>query len=631
MTKSSPPKGPGKPFPGGFAPQGGFRPTVGLPPSAGGARPSVPLPGVARGVRPGVSKDDIIRLLKLGGAHLAAGRLDHAAKAAAAVLQVEPKNPDGMHLIGLVALAKGDTAKAEQLIAAAAALMPHHVNVWVNLGNAQRDQGKAKEALISYDRALSLDPAYADAYLQRGILYKDTSAYRDAAADFERLIELTPNAPAPYLRAAENASKRGHYREAIAYCERGLAILKPAPPALLAFLASTHELITNLEEAIRIADEVLAIEPGNPSALCTRFRARRRLNKGDKAALAELRDELEALNVGAMEPGDARMLYSELAQLCEALGDAPAAFRYFTLQNNKTSELPALKTRDLQSFSKDVERLTKYFTKEKVASWRPLPSRGIEPGHRAAPVFLVGFPRSGTTLLDQILDAHPAVQVFEELPFLRSVRNSVAAYPTSLGRMSESDREAARQVYWDELAKEGADLAGKTVVNKMPLDMVHAGLIARVFPEAKIILALRHPADCVLSCFMQDFVANGAMVNFLTLEGSARFYDQVFTLWQNCRELLALNVQEVRYERLVADLRAEVEPALGFLGLGWDDAVSDPAAHALQRGSIRTPSYSQVTQPIYSSAMERWRRYEAQMKPVLPILAPHIERLGYSL
>jgi hypothetical protein len=130
---------------------------------------------------------------------------------------------------------------------------------------------------------------------------------------------------------------------------------------------------------------------------------------------------------------------------------------------------------------------------------------------------------------------------------------------------------------------------------------------------------------------MQDFVPNGAMVNFLTLEGTARLYDRVMTLWQSYKSLLPLNVREVRYENLIADLRGEVEPVIDFMGLQWNEAQADPAAHALARGTIRTPSYAQVTQPIYASAADRWRRYEKHIAPVLPLLEKHIRYFGYSL
>lgn len=628
MTKSSPPKGPGKPFLPGLAPQGGFRPTVGLPPSAAAPRPGAQMSGAAS--RP-VSKEDITRLLQLGGANLAAGRLEHAAKAAAAVLQAEPKNPDAMHLIGLVALGKGDAGQAEKFIATAAALMPRHANVWVNLGNAQRDQGKTDEALISYHRAEMINPKYPDLYLNRGQLHQDNSDYADAMDDFDQLIELKPGEASSYMRAASAASDAGLFREAADYCKQALAVLGGEPAKVMAILATTCERLGELDEAIRWAEKALEKQPKDAGALQTWAKARRRKDKKNKALLAELRARLESVAAEPMRAPDARLIHSELGQICDEMGEFGAAFAHFAEMNRRTSELKSLERVDRGKFIGEVEELSRLMTKKNISRMSVLPGIEGEPGHEAAPVFLVGFPRSGTTLLDQILDAHPKAQVLEELPLVNAVRKAFPGYPKSLLTLDEAERAALRDVYWSELREAGADLEGKIVIDKMPLNMVHAGLISRVFPEAKFILALRHPADCVLSCFMQDFVPNGAMLNFLTLEGSARFYDRVFTLWQQYRALLPLNVQEVRYENLVADLRAEVEPVLNFLGLDWNDAVSDPAAHALSRGTIRTPSYSQVTQPIYSSSTERWRRYEAQMKPVLPVLAPHIERLGYSL
>ena len=638
MTKDFPPKGPAKPFTPGFGTQGSFKPTVGLPASAAGGRPAVQVPGgaAAGGFRPGagqagLSPDDIVRLLQLGGSHLAAGRLEHASAAAVGVLKAEPRNPDALHLIGLVALGRGDAEKAEKFIAAAAALMPRHANVWVNLGNAQRDQGKGEEALISYLRAEAIDSSYPEIYLNRGQLYQDTSRYEEAIADFERLIELRPNEASSYMRASAAAAAAGMFREALSFGHRAMAVLDIVPPQIKAVVATTHERLGELDAAISLAAEALAEDSSNAAALRTWSKARRRQRKHDQALLTELRTRLELLDTGTISRSEARLTYAELAQICDEQGDAAAAFSYFTRMNDATSGLPELKHVNLRKFADDVEKLIETFVPDFVNSWAPVPENEKEAGHASPPVFLVGFPRSGTTLLDQILDAHPDVQVFEERPLLREVRNTIAGYPRGIAKLTETDRQALRQIYWEALRKEGALLEQKTVINKMPLDSIHAGLVHRIFPEARIIFALRHPADCVLSCFMQDFVPNGAMVNFLTLEGSARFYDRVFTLWQRYRELLPLNVQEVRYENLVADLRAEVEPMLSFLDLDWNDAVSNPAAHALARGTIRTPSYSQVTQPIYSTATERWRRYEEQMKPVLPILKPHVERLGYSL
>ncbi|MBX3492309.1 MAG: sulfotransferase [Parvibaculum sp.] len=639
MAKKPPISGPAKgPV---LAPQAGVRPTVGLPRTAfGGPAPTVGLPPGGGGFRPGLgrvgqgerpSPAEITKVLQLGGAHLAAGRHDHAGQAAAQVLKFEPQNPDALHLLGLVALRKGDAANAEKLIAAAAALMPRHVNVWVNLGNAQREQGKLDEALLAYGRAELLDPDNPEIFLNRGLLYRDNSHALSALSSFKRLIELRPHEASPYLRYAEAANDLGRFQVALEYCDLALERLETTPVALMIFKATAYERLSDFGNALAWASKALAEDPKSAAALQILSRARRRSAKNERTLLLELRSELEQAQPSTMADHEARLVYSELAQICDQLGDVDAAYEYFSCQNQMTSRLPEVQRVDRRRFTDVVDRLIEVFDTKFVSSWTKLPEISVEPTHAAAPVFLVGFPRSGTTLLDQILDAHPQVQVIEERPMLLAARRMFPDYPNDLAGLTEERRREVRGVYWDAMRGEGADLAGRTVVNKMPLDIVHAALIHRVFPESRIVFALRHPADCVLSCFMQDFVPNASMLNFLTMEGSANLYDRVMTIWSKYEALLPLNVARVRYENLVSDLRAEVEPVLQFLGLPWHEAVSDPAAHALKRGTIRTPSYSQVTQPIYSSATDRWRRYDKHLRPVISILEPHIQRFGYSL
>jgi len=574
-------------------------------------------------------------MLRQAGQFFAQGQVGAAETLAREVLRVQSRQPDALHLLGLIELARNKPAEAERLIRLAMKHGAPHANLMVNLGNACREQGKVEAALAAYDRALEMNPTYHDAMMERGVLFKESQRSREALSEFERLIALRPDDPVAYLRAAETLADLGRFKETISYCEQAMQRM-PAPHAdLYAMVASTYERMSDLDDAVRWAEKALALQSAHPMALQVWSKARRRALKNDKAVLEQLRLRLEKTDAKTLDGQGGRLIYAELAQICDQLGDTKAAYTYFVKQNDRMAELADQMKMDRTQYMHELEKLIKTFTPQFAAALPKLPAPMLEAGKRAAPVFLVGFPRSGTTLLDQILDAHPDIQVLEELPLVRELRDFAAAerggYPVSLRNLTVERRARARAIYWAELEKEGADTAHKIVVDKMPLNLVHAALMQQIFPDAKFILALRHPADCVLSCFMQDFVPNASMLNFLTLTGAARLYDRAMSLWQIYMRLLSLNVVTVKYENLVRDLASEVRPVFERLGLPWDDAVLNPAAHAKARGSIRTPSYAQVTEPVHDRALQRWHRYEEQLRPLLPLLQSHAAYFGYEI
>jgi tetratricopeptide (TPR) repeat protein len=596
---------------------------------------TVKLPPAASTVQ-GPSDGEITQALQVAAAHLEAKRYRQAVELGQRVLQFRKNQPDALHLLGLVAFHTGKVADGERLIQMAFEVAKEpSANLLTNLGNAQREQGKFTEALRSYEQALTLDPQYAPAFFERGILKTYQFDERAALVDFDHVIELRPDDSAAYARATEAMNSLGLFREALAYFEKFIE-REPLVPALIwGVKANIHERLSELDKAIAFSEKALALEPKNPEGARVWARAQRRLNGNDPEILKAALARLQSIDMQALTFNQQRGNYDEQAQILDKLKDYDGAFAAFAAMNEVAAREAKIIKIDKDDYLAQVEILIEAADAEIIGRWRELKVPGVAPGHRAPPVFLVGFPRSGTTLLDQIIDAHPDFQVIEEKPLLRLVRDMAQAldggYPDSLATMGESDRDAMRKAYWAALDAEGADRRNKIVVDKMPLNLIHVGLIARVFPEAKIILALRHPADGVLSCFMQNFQINGSMVNFHTLQDAAHLYDRVMTLWEKSEKLLPISVHEIRYENLIGDLRREVEPLLHFLGAEWNEAQADPAAHARARGTIRTPSYQQVTQPIYSSAADRWRRYEKHVAPVLPLLEKHIRHFGYSL
>ncbi len=254
----------------------------------------------------------------------------------------------------------------------------------------------------------------------------------------------------------------------------------------------------------------------------------------------------------------------------------------------------------------------------------------VEPGDsRPSPAYLCGFLRSGTTLLDTVLMGHPGAQVREEEPMLARLEDAAGSV-ANLPDMGAPDISRMREAYFAELANRGPVDPARLLVDKYPLANLRATFIHRAFPDARFIFALRHPCDVVLSCWMQNFRPTTAMASFLTLESAANMYAATMEHWMRCREALPLKVHTVRYEDLIEDLEGELRPLLDFLELDWDDRLLDYQRTAHERGYIRTPSYSQVTEGLYRRSSGRWEHYRQHMGKAIEILAPWAIRFGYG-
>jgi tetratricopeptide (TPR) repeat protein len=263
------------------------------------------------------------------------------------------------------------------------------------------------------------------------------------------------------------------------------------------------------------------------------------------------------------------------------------------------------------------------------ARWTPLPA----PASRQSPVFVVGFPRSGTTLLEQMLDAHPDFRSMDERAFIHELaeRMELAGqrYPDDLANLTGAEAEQLRAVYFRMVGRVLPDLGQHWLVDKNPLNMLCLPMIMRLFPQARIILCLRHPCDVLLSCSMQPFRSPAFMVLCSSLQRLARGYVQAFEQWYRQVDIFRPRVFEWRYESVVSDPGDHLARLATFLEVADASPMMRFAEHARNKRFISTPSYAQVTRGIHPGAIDRWRGYRDRFEPVLPLLRPLIDRLGY--
>jgi Flp pilus assembly protein TadD len=556
------------------------------------------------------------------------GALDGAERAYRAIVEADPGAAEAWHLLGVVAVQKGDAAGAEDHIERALGLddaVPRYHNT---LATVCVLRGLPEAAERCLRRAIALDPGFVDAWFNLGNVLRDLKRSGAAEAAYRRTLDEDPD----HLDALNNLGllimARHRLEEAEAFLRRARG-LDPAHTGVLWNLASCLERRNRLDEAHQIVEALLETSPDDVAANLIAARLERRQGNLESAA-----GRLQTVLAKTTDDGVRQDADFDLGLVLDRLERPAEAFRAFARANGSQAVKSRAAGIDGAAYLDRIGHARQWFGAGRLAAWGAAPPAD----DKAAPViFFVGFPRSGTTLMEQILAAHPALVTTGENSPLESVRQTMrkerpggAGYPECLETLGPADIRHWRRAFWNDAeATVGGTTEGRTLVDKLPLNLIHLGMVNRLFPEAKVIVALRDPRDVCLSCFFQNFRPTAAMVNFQTIEGAAALYARTMDLWLHYRDHISMAWTEYRYEDLIADMAGTARRVLEFLDLEWTDDVLDYRQAARSR-TISTPSYRDVGEGLYGRAVGRWRRYEDRLAPVLPRLEPYVEAFGYA-
>lgn len=563
-----------------------------------------------------IAKDASLRLARLGG-HLAQEAEDFT-RAISCYRIVAKAHPDDWAIwnnLGNALSAAGETHEAATALERSIQLAPDSAPIRVNLGNTLIESGMTEEAERVLREAAKTFPDDPNPFLALFNMYHGLGQ-EDAA--YEAIREAARRAPtsAPIQSDfGQEAARRNDYAIAEPAFEAALALDPTLGPAHVG-LAAVYERMNRDVELDPLFDR--ANKAGVDAQSIAFIEALRFKRKGDiDAAFAALEQAGDVVVAGRKHHLRGIML--------DRLGRHEEAFAAFSAMNEHWIDDPSQPVERARVYRDMARQAMETLTSDWIESWAADP----EPSPWPTPIFLLGFPRSGTTLLDTMLMADPKIRVMEEEGFIVEIEESLGGMQ-ALPSLSPPQLAQARADYFAKVEAREGSLDGLQIVDKHPMHLNKVAVIRRLFPDAKFVLALRHPCDVVLSCFLTNFRINNAMANFLRLEDAAALYDQSFEHWEKARALFDLPVGTVVYERLVEDQDRELRPLFDWLGLQWPGEQFDHRDAARARGTVATASYAQVTEPIYTRASGRWTKYRAQLEPVLPVLERWIKHHKYE-
>lgn len=544
-----------------------------------------------------------------------------------AVLELEPAQRDALHVLYKIRKTSGQQSAAEALIRRLIALDPNDFWATNELALMLLAKGSLGEAELHARNAVRIAPTNAQSHNLMGMILTEAHKPQLGEYHYRRVLELSgARDPIVLANLAWNLKSQGKMDEARGLYEESVALAPNVPQTLLGW-ARLEEADRQFDRAGAVLDRAEGEFSGKPSFLLTRAVLLGRLRRYEEAL--ETLDKIAQVSRGKL---DADELLQKGA-LLDRMGCYRDAFTAF--EEGKRKARDATGQRYLSDHAQQlVERLKRFFTAGRLSI---LPRAGVL-RTPPQPIFIMGFPRSGTTLVEQTLSAHPRIAAGDELPLISEITEvlprmfgSPLSYPEALTELWMADHREGldnlRDYYLQKVRQHGVTEPGTAwFTDKMPLNETHLGLIALLFPETPLIHVLRHPLDVVLSVFA-NHLTHGFFCSY-ELETAARHYALIMDLVEHYRREMTLRYLPFRYEDMVDDQEASVRRILGFIGEGFDENC---LRFHENRRYARTASYAQVAEKLYDRSRFRYRHYLKQLEPVLPILLPVIERLGYTV
>lgn len=495
---------------------------------------------------------------------------------------------------------------------------------------AQWDQLNFEKAMALFERALQTAPNNQSILLDLARAHLLRYNPEKAQALFDEALCRSKRSVPVLLRIAESYRKVPRHDLAEPFLREAAGQEDLSVEGLLAYaevLERTHQ----LEDAEKLLARVDRIQPDHAPALLQRAKLLRRAGSDEESAailLGLLRRSKLSYDVKWMAEYELAGLQDKAGQAKEAMGSWLRAKEVL----RKEGEL----FRDqLNGINIEHERMVSELTSAHFQRWA---GRGRSLGPPRKLCVLTGHPRSGTTLLEQILDSHPgAVSADESSIFgddvatpIRRRAAAMLSLPEALEALSREELLAYRDCYvrFTESFL-GEPLGDRVLIDKNPALTMQLPTLAAVFPEVKILFALRDPRDVVLSCFRQKFMMNSVSLSYLDLESTCAQYARIMKGWLQIREQMANPWLQVRYEDLVRNPAGEARRILAFLDLPWDEEVLQYHQHAKAK-FVSSPTYEDVTKTIYQGAVGRWKNYQTFLEPHLDLLQPYVEAFGYD-